>query len=117
MVPDTSRPGRSDAPGGGAYEPARCRQSGRLTPAAATRINTSPGFGCGTARVATRNPSGPPGRAISTTCIESATGDGIDGPLHLSLWPYIALKRSGSQLEHTFAGDRRIRHDAALERE
>ena len=32
----------SDAPGGGGYMPLRCITSGRLTPAAATLINTSP---------------------------------------------------------------------------
>ena len=46
-VPATSRPGMSDAPGGGAYLPSRCSRSGRFTPAAATRISTSPGPGLG----------------------------------------------------------------------
>src|ERR1019366_8196430 len=46
-VPATSRPRMGDAPGGGGYLPARCRTSGRLTPAASTRISTSPGPGTG----------------------------------------------------------------------
>jgi len=40
MMPATSKPGISDAPGGGGYRPWRCITSGRLTPAAATLINT-----------------------------------------------------------------------------
>ena len=42
IVPATSRPGVSGAPGGGGYFPCRCSRSGRFTPAAATRISTSP---------------------------------------------------------------------------
>src|SRR5438105_3788485 len=45
----------------------RCRQSARLTPAAAIRISTSPAFGSGTGRVAGTNISGPPGALISIT--------------------------------------------------
>src|SRR6516162_6171532 len=45
----------------------RCRQSARLTPAAAIRINISPGFGSGTGRVAGTSTSGPPGALISMT--------------------------------------------------
>ena len=41
--PAISRPGRSDAPGGGGYAPRRCSTSGRFTPAAATLTSTSPG--------------------------------------------------------------------------
>jgi hypothetical protein len=48
----------------------RCRQSARLTPAAAIRINTSPSFGSGTGRVAGTSISGPPGALISmTVCV------------------------------------------------
>src|SRR6266478_8965563 len=45
----------------------RCRQSARLTPAAAIRISTSPAFGSGTGRVAGTSISGPPGALISMT--------------------------------------------------
>ena len=45
--------------------PARCMRSGRLTPAAATAINTSPGAGAGAGRSAGCSTSGPPGRGIS----------------------------------------------------
>src|SRR5229473_6240037 len=45
----------------------RCRQSARLTPAAAIRINTSPASGSGTGRVAGTSISGPPGALISMT--------------------------------------------------
>src|SRR6516162_5422586 len=48
----------------------RCRQSARLTPAAAMRINTSPALGSGTGRVAGTSISGPPGALISmTVCV------------------------------------------------
>ncbi|BBB11044.1 hypothetical protein SPYCA_0302 [Sphingopyxis sp. FD7] len=49
----------------------RCSTSGRFTPAAATRISTSPAPGCGTGRVAGRNISGPPG-ALMATAVMSA---------------------------------------------
>ena len=45
----------------------RCRQSARLIPAAAIRINTSPAFGSGTGRIAGTSISGPPGALISMT--------------------------------------------------
>src|SRR6516225_10667550 len=45
----------------------RCKQSARLTPAPAIRINTSPAFGWGTGRVAGTSISGPPGALISMT--------------------------------------------------
>jgi len=45
----------------------RCRQSARLTPAAAIRIKTSPALGSGTGRVAGTSISGPPGALISMT--------------------------------------------------
>ena len=48
IVPATSSPMIGDASGGGGYVPARCAQSGRLTPAWLTSISTSPAFGCGT---------------------------------------------------------------------
>ena len=47
IVPATSSPMIGDASGGGGYVPARCAQSGRLTPAWLTSISTSPSFGCG----------------------------------------------------------------------
>ena len=52
--PATSSPMMGDASAGGGYAPARCRQSGRLTPAYDTSISTSPGFGCGTGPSAMR---------------------------------------------------------------
>src|SRR5690349_2552059 len=68
-VPDTSRPGRSDAPGGGGYFPSRCMISGRFTPAAATRISASAGPGSGRGRRTGRRTSGPPGCAIAIASI------------------------------------------------
>ncbi len=59
--PATSSPRIGEASAGGGYAPARCRQSGRLTPAKATSISTSPGFGTGTAPVPTTMTSGGPG--------------------------------------------------------
>src|SRR5204862_2295027 len=47
----------------------RCRMSGRFTPAAATLIRISFGFGVGTGRSAGVSTSGPPGLAISTARI------------------------------------------------
>src|SRR6185503_6253020 len=47
----------------------RCSTSGRLTPAAATLIRTSPDCGCGTGRSAGCRTSGPPGCAIATAFI------------------------------------------------
>src|ERR1700730_4332899 len=55
----------SEAPGGGGYLPCRCMMSGRLTPAAATRMRTSPARGSGTGRSTSRSTSGPPNPAIS----------------------------------------------------
>ncbi len=55
----------SEAPGGGGYSPWRCITSGRLTPAAATLISTSPAPGIGIGRVPGRSTSGPPGSVIS----------------------------------------------------
>ena len=63
--PATSSPGMSLAPGGGGYAPSRCSTSGRLTPAAATSISTSPAPGTGSGRSTGRSTSGPPGCAIS----------------------------------------------------
>src|SRR5262252_850732 len=51
----------------------RCRQSARLTPAAAIRINTSPAFGSGTGRVAGTSISGPPGALIWITVCAAGT--------------------------------------------
>src|SRR5262245_19709229 len=64
-----------DAPGGGGYLPRRCRMSGRLTPAAATRTSTSPSAGAGTSLWTSRNTSGPPGSTISIACIEDGAID------------------------------------------
>src|SRR5450631_1214494 len=47
--------------------------SGRLTPAAATRMRTSWAPGFGTGRTAIRSCSGPPGAAISTAFISEGT--------------------------------------------
>src|SRR4029450_13066536 len=66
ILPATSRPMIGDASGGGGEAPARCRQSGRFTPAAATSIRTSPAFGLGTApSVSVRTPGGPGSRATT----------------------------------------------------
>src|ERR1051325_3439846 len=65
MTPATSRPGMSEAAGGGGYCPIRCMTSGRLTPAASTLINTSPGASSGLGRSAGTRTSGPPGLLIS----------------------------------------------------
>src|SRR3954451_21900296 len=67
--PETSRPGKSLAPGGGGYEPERWATSGRLTPAAATLTRISPGPGEGTARVSGNSTSGPPGLLMPITVI------------------------------------------------
>src|SRR5882762_6602101 len=58
--------------------------SGRLTPAAATRIKTSSTPGFGTGRTAIRSCSGPPGAAISTAFISEGTRC-IDSPGPLSI--------------------------------
>src|SRR6056297_237590 len=71
ISPAPSSPGRSDAPGGGAYSPARCNASGRFTPAHARRMSTCPACGSGTGRVVARSTSGPPASAISTAVIVS----------------------------------------------
>src|SRR5712691_704309 len=65
MVPETSRPGISDAPGGGGYLPRRWNTSGRLTPAAATLMSTSPAAGTGFGRSTGTSTSGSPGSRIS----------------------------------------------------
>src|SRR3989344_1925304 len=51
----------------------RCSTSGRLTPAAATRISTSPGPGRGTGRVSGTKTSGPPGALIAMARMLSGT--------------------------------------------
>src|SRR6476661_11053533 len=66
--PASSSPSTSGAPGGGGYMPRRCRMSGRLTPAAATLTNTSPGLGTGTGR---RTSARPPAPSATTACIEA----------------------------------------------
>src|SRR3954466_14558459 len=47
----------------------RCSTSGRLTPAAATLMRTSPGLGAGSGRSTGFSTSGPPGWLISTARI------------------------------------------------
>src|SRR5271170_2998273 len=59
----------------------RCRQSARLTPEAAIRINTSPAFGSGTGRVAGTSISGPPGALISITVWVAGILASTSGPL------------------------------------
>src|SRR5688500_5044414 len=49
--------------------PMRCITSGRLTPAASTRISTSPAAGSGTGRSTGSSISGPPGRSGSIAII------------------------------------------------
>src|SRR4051812_22436081 len=61
----------SEAPGGGGYLPRRCIRSGRFTPAAVTRISTSPAPGAGMGRSTTRSTSGPPCPAISMARMEA----------------------------------------------
>src|SRR5271156_3588118 len=59
----------------------RCRQSARLTPEAAIRINTSPAFGSGTGRVPGTSISGPPGALISITVWVAGILANTSGPL------------------------------------
>src|SRR5256885_2308344 len=59
-------------PAGGGYRPLRCRTSGRFTPAAATRISTSPAAGSGTARSTACSTWGGPGSRISTAVMVRA---------------------------------------------
>src|SRR5579883_2809716 len=54
-------------PWGGGYLPWRCMISARETPAASTRMSTSPGFGFGFSRSAGFRTSGPPNEEISIT--------------------------------------------------
>ena len=52
--------------------PLRCRMSGRLTPAAATRISTSPGPGCCTGRSTIASPPAPSAtaaRMVKGSCV------------------------------------------------
>ena len=58
--PATSRPMMGLAPGGAGYCPLRWATSGRLTPAACTRISTSSARGRGTSVVEMASTSGPP---------------------------------------------------------
>src|SRR5262249_40902724 len=74
ITPETSRPRMSDAPGGGGYLPCRCTRSGRFTPAADTRIKTSPWPAIGSDRSPSRRTSGPPKEENSTT----RTGTSMD---------------------------------------
>ena len=73
ISPATYRPGKSEAPAGGAYKPFRCHTSGPLIPAAWCRISTSPAPGRGTERREATSTSGPPGRTISMTVIRSGS--------------------------------------------
>ena len=115
-APATSSPGMSDAPGGGAYLPWRCRMSGRLTPAAATAISTSRGPGSGVGRVTGRSTSGPPGCAISiarhrlrdrahhSTSVRGAAhplDQRAQAPLHLGRGRAVAVAVAG---EHPLEG-------------
>src|SRR6185503_4204169 len=65
MLPATSSPGMSGAPGGGGYFPCRCMMSGRLTPAAATLIRTSRAPMAGRGRSTGVSTWGPPGSRIA----------------------------------------------------
>ncbi|KWV84492.1 hypothetical protein PFLmoz3_05882 [Pseudomonas fluorescens] len=56
-------------PGFIGYLPARCKASGRLTPAACTRIRISPGPATGTSALRGCKTSGPPGVVISIRVI------------------------------------------------
>src|ERR1039457_1702933 len=76
MVPATSNPRTGDVPGGGGYWPARCSTSGRFTPAASTRISTSPGPGTGVGTSAICRTSGGPGCAKWIYLITSAAAQG-----------------------------------------
>src|SRR5262245_25497911 len=115
-APLTSRPGKSEAPGGGAYVPARCMQSGRLTPAAATRISTSPAFGCGTDRLTSFNTSGPPGWEISTAFIWSGAAIGMSDSSQACIDPRQLTVRwtRGAQSGQRCARARPMRHDGPL---
>src|SRR5262249_14118941 len=72
-VPAISRPGMSEAPGGGGYAPRLCMTSGRFTPAASTLMRTSPARATGTGRSTGTSTSGPPAPAISIAIILSLT--------------------------------------------
>jgi DNA-binding MarR family transcriptional regulator len=61
MRPEHSRPGTSDAPGGGGYIPWRCITSARLTAVAMTSTTTSFGPGSGSGCSVHSRTSGPPG--------------------------------------------------------
>ena len=61
------------APGGGGYAPRRCRTSGRFTPAAATRINTSPAPGTGSGRSTGLRTSGGPASRSRRRFIDQRT--------------------------------------------
>src|SRR5436190_9804804 len=78
IVPATSSPGMSDAPGGGGYLPRRCMTSGRFTPAAATLISTSPADGAGRGRSTGTNTSGSPGSRISIAITFTAHSGSAD---------------------------------------
>src|SRR5258708_1724789 len=75
--PDSSSPGMSVVPGGGGYKPLRCKTSGRFTPAAATRINTSRGPISGTGRCVGCRTSGGPGSRISIAVMLPGTAEDV----------------------------------------
>jgi 16S rRNA (adenine1518-N6/adenine1519-N6)-dimethyltransferase len=72
ISPATSSPSTGEASAGGGYFPARCSKSARFTPAARTRINTSPAPASGRAPCTTFITSGPPGASIPIIRIVSA---------------------------------------------
>src|SRR5690625_431635 len=78
MRPATSSPRMGEASGGGGYAPCRCSRSGRLTPAAQTAINTSPGPGRGSGPRTRVSCSGPPEALTSTWSMPFLRGNGWD---------------------------------------
>src|SRR5215472_3779086 len=85
--------------------------SGRLIPAAATRIRTSPGPGCGTGRVASRNCSGPPGAAISITLMCMAFLSNCHRPGSRPTKPTLRRRCLRPCWAHHECGDRTPRHN------
>jgi hypothetical protein len=77
IVPATSRPMIGEASGGGGYVPARCAQSGRLTPAWLTSISTSPALSCGSGPSAIASTAGGPGSRAATYRMVEGSGRSI----------------------------------------
>ena len=84
LVPATSSPGTSEAPGGGAYLPRRCMMSGRLTPAASTWTRTSDGPTSGNGRSSSLSTPGLPGEEIAMQRIRLLYTEGERVPGQLS---------------------------------